>query len=225
MKNDVKCSVIGLLLGFACFSATTAAQPKPAAKPPALMDRQKEIALALSACPPTIASKATVYVLEKAGYVKVRDGQNGFSAIVQHSLAISQEPRCMSAEGTRTHLPRILMIATLRAQGKTREEIGRAVADALAKGVLQPPSRTGVDYMLSTENLVPTDPKKDVVTSFPPHVMFYAPYVTNADLGLDGSHSGPVFVAAEGTPYAVIIVPVGAHMEPGHGSDGGGGAR
>src|SRR6516225_10238652 len=52
----------------------------------ALMDRNKEIALALSACPPSVAGKAAVYVLDSSGYVKVRDSQNGFTAIVQHSL-------------------------------------------------------------------------------------------------------------------------------------------
>jgi hypothetical protein len=56
------------------------------------MDRQKEIALALSACPPSAASKAAVYVLDSSGYVNVRDSENGFAAIVQHSLPNSQEP-------------------------------------------------------------------------------------------------------------------------------------
>jgi len=36
-------------------------------KTPLLMDRQKEIALALSACPPATADKAAVYVLEDSG--------------------------------------------------------------------------------------------------------------------------------------------------------------
>jgi len=48
---------------------------------PALMNRDKEIALALGACPPSVASKAAVYVLDRAGYIKVRDGENGFTAI------------------------------------------------------------------------------------------------------------------------------------------------
>jgi hypothetical protein len=184
-------------------------------QPPPLMDRQKEIALALSACPPTVASKAAVYVLDKSGYVKVRDNQNGFTAIVQHSLPSAQEPQCMDAEGTRTLLPRMLKVAELRAQGKSPEEIKRLVADAFAKGVLQPPTRPGVDYMLSTENVVPDD--KGVLAPFPPHVMFYAPYLTNADLGSDGqAGGGPAFVAGEGTPYALIIVPVGAHTGPAH---------
>jgi len=51
---------------------------------------------------------------------------------------------------------------------------------------------------------------------FPPHVMFYAPYLTNADLGSDGNPEGPAFVVEEGTPHALIIVPVGAHTEPAH---------
>ncbi len=183
---------------------------------PPLMDRQKEIALALSACPPSVASKAAVYVLDQSGYVRVRDSQNGFTALVQHSLPTSREPQCMDAEGTRTFLPRMLKVAELRAQGKGPEEIKLFVADAIAKGLFQPPSRPGVDYMLSTETLVPDD--KGVVAPFPPHVMFYAPYLTNADLGSDGqTGGGPAFVAAAGTPYALIIVPVGSapiHKHP-----------
>jgi hypothetical protein len=209
------------LLGLAnliAMSPPATAQSAPAApgQQPPLMDRQKEIALALSACPPSLASKAAVYVLEKAGYLKVRESQNGFTAIVQHSLPASQEPRCMDAEGTRTHLPRVLKVAELRAQGKSREEIKRFVDEAFAKGIFQPPSRPGVDYMLSTENVVTIDEEKGIVAPFPPHVMFYAPYLTNADLGSDGNPAGPAFVAAEGTPHALIIVPVGAHTGPSH---------
>lgn len=178
---------------------------------PALMDREKEVALALSACPKPVASKAAVYVLEKSGYVKIRDSQNGFTAIVQHSLPTSQEPQCMDAEGTRTFLPRILKVAELRAAGKSPEEIKRFVSDAFAKGIFQVPTRPGVDYMLSTENVVTIDEAKGIVAPFPPHVMFYGPYMTNADLGSDGNPSGPAFIAGEGSPHALIIVPLGTH--------------
>jgi len=187
-----------------------------------LMDREKEIALALSSCPPSVATKAAVYVLEKSGYVKVRDSQNGFTAIVQHALPNSQDPQCMDAEGTRTFLPRYLTVAELRAQGKSREEINRCVADAFAKGIFQPPSRPGVDYMLSSENITVVDAEKGIVAPFPPHVMFYCPFLTNADLGSDGSPSGPAFVAGEGTPHALIIVPVGGHANHGSSGEGGG---
>jgi hypothetical protein len=189
-------------------TAPAAAQSTPAVATPPLMDRQKEMALALSACPPAVAGKAAVYVLEQSGYLKIRDSQNGFTAIIQHSLPTSREPQCMDAEGARTFLPRMLKVAELRAQGKNPDEIKGFMADALARGIFQPPNRPGIDYMLSTENLVPDD--KGVVAPFPPHVMFYAPYLTNAALGSEGqAGGGPAFVAGAGTPYALIIVPVG----------------
>ena len=206
------------LAGQVAMGTSAAAQSTQAAtsQTPPLMDRQKEIALALSACPESVAEKAAVYVLEKSGYVKVRDSQNGFTAIVQHSQLTSQEPQCMDAEGTRTLLPRYLKVAELRAQGKSREEIERFVADAFAKGVFQPPARPGIDYMLSTDNLTPDG--QGGVVHFPPHVMFYGPYLTNADLGSDGNLAGPAFVAGEGSPHALIIVPIGTHAAPSHAS-------
>ena len=200
---------IALAASVTAQSVSSGAQQTP------LTDRQKEIALALSACPAPVASQAAVYVLEKSGYVKIRESQNGFTAIVQHALPTSQEPQCMDAEGTRTHLPRILKVAQLRAEGKSREEIKRFEADAFAKGIFQPPARPGVDYMLSTENTVTVDEERGIVAPFPPHVMFYAPYLTNADLG-SVVNRGPAFVAGEGTPHALIIVPVGAHTDSGH---------
>jgi hypothetical protein len=181
---------------------------------PVVMDRQREIALALSACPPSVATKAAVYVLDRQGYIKVRDGENGFTALVQHAVPASQDPQCMDAEGTRTFLPRYLKVAEWRAQGKSPEQIKLLVADAFARGVFQPPTKPGIDYMLSSENFTPN--AKGEVVHFPPHVMFYAPYLTNADLGLggvfgpDGNPEGPAFVAGQGTPHALIIVPVAA---------------
>ena len=191
-----------------------AGQSTPNQRPP-LMDRQKEIALALSACPPSVASKAAVYVLDRAGYIKVRDGENGFTAIVQRATPTSQDPQCMDTEGTRTFIPRYLKVAEWRAQGKSPDEIKVLVADAFARGIFQAPTRPGVDYMLSTENFTPNF--KGEIVHFPPHVMFYAPYLTNADLGSngplgsDGNPDGPAFVAGEGTPHALIIVPVAEH--------------
>src|SRR5258708_36561995 len=110
------------------------------------MDRQREIALALSACPPSVADKAAIYVLQKSGYVKVRESQNGFTAIVQHALPNSQDPQCMDAEGARPFLPRYLTVAELRAQGTSPEEILRILAAAYAPGILQAPERPRYSY-------------------------------------------------------------------------------
>jgi hypothetical protein len=215
-----------LAVALLCFGSRVAwaapGEQPSGAQVPKLMDRDEEIALALSACPAAVADGAAVYVLAKSGYVKVRDGRNGFTAIVQHALPGSQDPQCMDAEGARTFLPRFLKVAELRAEGKSPEEIRRIVADAFAKGTFQAPRRPGIDYMLSRHNLTPN--ATGGVVPFPPHLMFYAPYLTNADLGVDatpgpdGNPTGPVFVAAEGTPYALIIVPVGAHAGAAHAS-------
>src|SRR5260370_41963503 len=123
-------AIIMLLLRICVLAAQIAVSPSAAAQStqvagsqlPPLMDRQKEIALALSACPPSVASKAAVYVLDKSGYVKVRDSQNGFTAIVQHSLPTAQEPQGMDTEGTRTFLPRMLKVAHLPAHGKSPQQ-------------------------------------------------------------------------------------------------------
>ena len=185
-----------------------------------LMERQKEIALALSACPRSVADKAAVYVLEESGYVKVRDSQNGFTAVVGHGLPNSVDPQCMNAEATRTHLPVVLKLAELRAQGKSSEEIKRVMAESRAKGIF--PKQAGINYMLSTENLTPNF--NGVPAPFPPHVMFYVPGMTNAELGADitvgpdGNPSAPAFIVNEGTPQATMIVPVEVHTESAHAS-------
>src|ERR1700687_1192437 len=119
-------SLLAASVGIA--AATTAiarGQSAPAAlsQVPLPMERQKEITLALSSCPASLASKAAVYVLGTSGYVKVREGTNGFTAVVQHALPTSQEPQCMDAEGARAFLPRMLKVAELRAQGKNQHEI------------------------------------------------------------------------------------------------------
>jgi len=53
--------IVAALLAAVASAGAQAAQPSGT---PAAMDRAKEIALALSACPPSIASKTAVYVLE-----------------------------------------------------------------------------------------------------------------------------------------------------------------
>jgi hypothetical protein len=207
---------IGTLTLAAYFAASISAGAQSAAVSgtPRLMDREKEIALALSSCPPSIASKASVYVLEKSGYVRARNGENSFTAIVQHVTQASQEPQCMDAEGARTFLPRILKVAEMRAQGKSPEEIQAFLSDAVTRGTFPTPAHPGIIYMLSSQNLLPGG--KGAV--FPPHVMFYGTHLTNADLGVDntdldpnGNPRGPSFVAGDGSPYALIIVPVAAH--------------
>jgi len=169
---------------------------------------EDEVALALEAGPPAVAAKAGVYVHDKTGFVKARESQNGFVCLVDHSLPKAVEPQCMDAEGVRTFLPKYLLIASLRAKGTPEPEIHKAVKAAFASGKLVAPARPGIIYMLSPRNVVTIDEEKGIVKPVGPHLMFYAPNLTAADVGSDGSPASAVFVADEGTPHALMIVPV-----------------
>jgi len=117
----------------------------------------------------------------------------------------------MDAEAARTLLPRMLIVAEMRALGKSADEIQSFLTKGVAKGTFLVPIRPGVIYMLSDQIILPNGKG----ATFPPHVMFYGTQLTNADLGVDGKDlgadgnpKGPTFVAADGSPYSLIIVPV-----------------
>lgn len=177
---------------------------------PALRPREQEIALAESAGLKTWVKQAAIYVLERGGYVKVREGTNGFSCLVLHDRADTQEPICFDPEGTETILPRSLRIAELREQGRSDEEIRQEMAEGYLSGKYRAPRRPGIAYMLSMENRVFNGKK---VIWFPPHLMVYAPNATSQDVGADPDlmpHSP--FVLFEGSPNAYFVVVVADTM-------------
>jgi hypothetical protein len=57
--------------------------------------------------------------------------------------------------------------------------------------------------MISTENWVHNGQR---VIRYRPHVMVYAPYATNADIGATGEDPHAPWVLNEGSPHACIIV-------------------
>ena len=197
-------------LGFAFILCVTTAH----ADAPPRTDRDKEIALALEAGPPSVTAKAGVWVHDKTGYVKARDSQNGFVCLVDHRIPAASEPQCLDAEGVKTFFPRYQLVASMRAKGKSEVDIRNAVKTGFENGTLEAPSRPGVIYMLSPHNIVTIDEVKGVVAPFPGHLMFYAPNMTSAELGSDGSPTSPLFVVDEKTPHALMIVavpPGGSH--------------
>jgi hypothetical protein len=156
----------------------------------ASVSRERQIALAMSAAPAEVSSKATIYVLGPNGYEKARQGTNGFSCLVHRMFVNPTEttmgPMCLDAEGSRTTLVTYLHGEDLRSHGKSEAEIKADLASGLKDGRFQNPGKTGVLYMLSTENRVgPTADHKS--QHFPPHLMFYAPNMTDKDLGFDST--------------------------------------
>lgn len=175
---------------------------------PPLLPREREVALALSAAPRHVADSAAVYVLQRGGYVREREGTNGFTCLVTRGHPLSLYPMCYDAEGTETIVPVSLRAAELREQGKSRDEINREIAEAFRRGTFRAPRRAGVAYMLSTEGRF-EDPASGRLTGWPPHVMFYAPYVRKEDVG--AIEEGPWVrrlptMAEEGEPHAFIVV-------------------
>jgi len=209
---------LGVLVGlgyaasvFSQSAAETSANKVNAQRLPELLPPEKEIELALSAAPEHLRKGAGVYMLERNGFVKVRDSTNGFTCIVNRDHPLNQKPVCFDTEGTATILPKILQVGELLMQGKTMSEINGDIAEGFRTGKYISPRRPGVAYMLSGD-IRNFNPRTGKVESFPPHMMFYAPNLTNADLGttaeaLAKDPSLP-FVAYQG-PHGFIIVLTG----------------
>jgi hypothetical protein len=202
--------ILGALLCAASSSAPRDAQSnaEKAAKLPPILPREREIALALSAAPPRVADEAGIYALERTGYVKVRESRNGFNCLVEREVADSLEPECLDAEGSETSLAVFLREGDLRAQGKSPAEIEADINAGYASGKYRGPRRPGIVYMLSNENVVVMDPETGQVGHYGPHLMFYAPYLTNKDIGSRMGAGDHVFIINEGSPRALMIVPV-----------------
>jgi hypothetical protein len=69
------------------------------------LPREEKIKLGRECRSPEISGKATVYVLDRTGYTKAREGTNGFSCFMDRQTPWNTEPTCFDAEGTRTTLP------------------------------------------------------------------------------------------------------------------------
>ncbi len=170
-------------------------------------DRAREIEMALSAGPTHLRDKAGVYVLEKGRFDLVQPSSNGFTCIV-HRVGRIQAPECYDAEGTASTLAVVLREMHLALEGKSQAEIERQVGEEYASGRLQAPKRAGIVYRLSRE-FVQHEHGGSPKAVFPPHLMFYAPNLTNADIGALPEHfNDPAypFVLSQGKPWAYIIV-------------------
>jgi hypothetical protein len=188
--NSMKVFAVGAL-SIGLFSSTAAIQAMAQELPKvydASMPREQQIALAESAAPAEVSSKATVYVLGSKGYEKAREGTNGFSCFVsRHFVKPTEttiEPQCFDAEGSRTLLPVYLHGEELRTSGKSEAEIKADLTNGYKEGRYKYPSKPGFLYMMSSQNRLSAIPDHGTGI-FPPHLMFYAPNMTTKDIGFD----------------------------------------
>jgi hypothetical protein len=176
---------------------------------------EQEIELALSAAPPAVAQGAAVWVLRADGFAKVREGTNGFNCLVQRANDVDiLAPTCFDPEASRTIMAVQLYQGALWAQGKSGSDVNEAVAAGFRSGKLRPPSRGAVGFMLSSGQRLGAD-----IGNWKPHMMIYAPYVTEADIGADlADPKNPLRMLNPGRPDARIVVIVSDFVDPGHAS-------
>jgi hypothetical protein len=199
-----------LVIHFAAF-----AQDKPKPAYDFTLPREERIRLAESAAPPEISSKASVYLLERSGYVKVREGANGFSCFVDRQTPLNLEPTCFDAEGSATTLPTRLFTEEQRAKSETEEQIQSEIQAGYKSGKFLAPRKPGIVYMMSDSGFLYVA-DKNVLVHIPPHLMFYAPYAADKDIGSPPPAANMPHLIRAGQPDAYIIVIPGPATHPGH---------
>ena len=178
-------------------------------KPMPLAD-SAEIALAESAAPADVAKGSTVYAVRDGQVHTIRQGTNGSACMVARDYHDgSLYPICFNPEGARTVARRELMQMKLRSLGIPEDSIDRAVDASYTRGELETPKELALAYMMSPRQVLFSSASKDGrrVGAWHPHLMFYFPGVTPAELGL--GRAGPndvIQVGSPGTPRAEVIV-------------------
>src|SRR5579859_1961889 len=163
-------------------AAGTVIEPMPAAL---------EARFALSAAPPALRDKASVYLLDpKQGYQLSRQGTNGIACIVERTVWEWSDfrddiyiPLCYDAVGTKAHLKVIMDAAALRAQGMGPAALKAEVEKRYRDGTYTAPQKPGLSYMVAPLMRALGPPDMQMHTMSMPHLMFYAPGITNQDIG------------------------------------------
>jgi hypothetical protein len=199
-----------ILAGSLLLASSTFA-PADSSDTPEVPTENRETEMALSAAPEHLRAGAGVYVLTTSGYKQTRRSTNKFTCIVNRDHPKALKPTCFDEEGSATILPKILRVGELMMQGKSSSEIAADIGAGFANGKFVSPRRPGVAYMLSGD-IRNVNPATGAVSSFPPHVMFYAPNLTNEDIGSNGT-TGLPFIAYQG-PHGYMIMPAPPNPAP-----------
>jgi hypothetical protein len=155
------------------------------------MPAKLETQFVLSALPPAMRDRATVYLLDpKKGYQLSRQGTSGVTCLVERTVWELADfrndiyiPLCYDAAGTKTYLKVIMDTATLRAQGMSPVALKAEVENRYKNKTYKVPEKAGLSYMVAPVMRTVGSPDMKVHTMPMPHLMFYAPSITNEDIG------------------------------------------
>jgi hypothetical protein len=215
--------IAGLLLSLT--ASTVNGQNPGASKAIEPLPRDLEIQLALSALPPHLRDSATVHVLNPAkGFEVARKGTNGFHALVARtgddtfrgSWPLTQYrddilyPTSFDEAGSKAQMRVFLDAAELQARGTPPGELKKTIKDRYNTGYYKAPERAGVSYMLSPVLRTYSNPDESdrAITSNYPHVMYYAPEVSSADIGAGQPGGMYPFLILHGN-HGYMVQPVG----------------
>ena len=177
--------VLALLIDLAASpirAAATTLEPMPS---------PLETRFAASAVPPALRDQATVYLLDPGkGYRLSRQGTNGIACLVERTVWEWADlrddvyvPLCYDAAGVQTYLKVIIDVAAMRAQGMNAATLKAEVEKRYKNGTYKPPTKPGLSYMVAPLMRALGPPDMQLHTMAMPHLMFYAPGVSNADIG------------------------------------------
>jgi hypothetical protein len=155
------------------------------------MPAKLETQFALSALPPAMRDRATVYLLDpKKGYQLSRQGTSGVTCLVERTVWEWADfrndvyvPLCYDAAGTKAHLKVIMDAAALRAQGMSAAALKTEIENRYRNKTYGVPQKAGLSYMISPVMRALGPPDMKMHTMSMPHLMFYAAGLTNEDIG------------------------------------------
>ena len=182
-----------------------------------------EAKLALSGAPKHLRHEASVYVYARAsGYALHRQGNNGFVCLLNRDSflygAQAFKPTCWDEEGATSYVPVMLAVGEWLARGSSAPEIQNKIDQGFNNNIFRSPTKAGVAYMIAGDlQLYPKTGALEKVL-FPGHHMYYAPSITNAQLGvsneaLSEDPSLPfVFSAGAGGERLAYIISMVGHV-------------
>ena len=163
------------------------------------MPAELETRFALAALPPQLREKASVYLLDPGkGYELTRQGSSGVACLVVRTVWELADyrndiyiPLCYDAAGMKAHFKVIMDAAELRVQGMTAAALKAEIEKRYADKTYKVPEKAGLSYMVAPVMRTVGPPDMRVRTMSMPHLMFYAPGVTDKDIGAAPDLSDP----------------------------------
>ena len=181
-----------------------------------MMERSAEIAMALSAAPPSISQDAEVMVMGRHGYEVAVKGKNGFVCIVERGWTAGLDdpvfwnpkirgPICFNPAGAQFIVPITIKKTELILGGRSKEQMAEDIKAAFDKKELPSLGSGAMCYMLSKQGYL-----SDTDGHWHPHLMFFIPG-TDPEAWGAGLPGSPV-VAGVKDPLdrlTIFMVPVG----------------